>query len=47
MYLFRFGPGLVIYWFGHIDEIADKPADGILVYDHFPDNFVSMNGLGP
>ena len=34
----RFGPGLVIYWFGFIDEISEEmQRQGILIMDHFPD----------
>lgn len=33
----RFGPGLVIYWFGFIDEISDEmEKQGILIMDGFP-----------
>jgi hypothetical protein len=34
-YVNRFGPGMVIYWFGYIDELNDNPD--ILLMDHFPD----------
>lgn len=34
-YLNRYGPGMVIYWFGFIAELAD---DGeVLIMDKFPD----------
>lgn len=38
-YYNRFGPGLVIYWFGFLDEInSDKDKEkGILVMDSFPE----------
>ena len=34
----RFGPGMVIYWLGHIDELREsREHKGILVADDFPD----------
>jgi len=30
-----YGPGLVIYWFGFVDELA-SPNDPFLLLDHFP-----------
>eukprot|EP00249_Psilotum_nudum_P002198 c15108_g1_i1 orf=225-1154(+) len=33
-YVNRFGPGMVIYWFGFIDELDDHPE--ILLLDSFP-----------
>lgn len=38
-YYNRFGPGLVIYWFGFLDEInSDRDKEkGIVVMDRFPD----------
>jgi len=33
----RFGPGLVIYWFGFIDELTESTERGIVLLDHFPD----------
>ncbi|XP_013419300.1 uncharacterized protein C15orf41 homolog isoform X1 [Lingula anatina] len=39
----RFGPGLVIYWFGFIDELDTNRDKGILLMDHFPENIVYMN----
>eukprot|EP01018_Ginkgo_biloba_P031216 Gb_24885 [translate_table: standard] len=35
-YVNRFGPGLVIYWFGFIDELNDHPD--VLLLDHFPND---------
>lgn len=32
----RYGPGMVIYWFGFIDELDDNRDRGIIVSDHFP-----------
>jgi hypothetical protein len=34
-YVNRFGPGMVIYWFGYTDEVNDNPD--ILLMDHFLD----------
>ena len=36
----RFGPGLVIYWFGFIDDLASQKYGGIMLADRFPDDFV-------
>ena len=38
----RFGPGMVIYWFGFIDDLNTKKHKGILVSDHFPQNLSLM-----
>jgi len=38
----RFGSGLVIYWFGFIDELDVNCEKGILLMDHFPDSIVTM-----
>ena len=35
-YYNRFGPGLVIYWFGFIEELDINREQGILICDHFP-----------
>ncbi|XP_057870109.2 uncharacterized protein LOC131076795 isoform X3 [Cryptomeria japonica] len=35
-YVNRFGPGLVIYWFGFIDELNDH--SDVLLLDHFPND---------
>jgi hypothetical protein len=32
----RFGPGLVIYWFGFIDDLDNVRERGIMVADSFP-----------
>lgn len=34
----RYGPGMVIYWFGFIDELDENRDKGIIVSDHFPTN---------
>jgi hypothetical protein len=41
-YINRFGPGLVIYWFGFVKDLIDK-SSSILVMDNFPSNFISIN----
>lgn len=34
----RFGPGIVIYWFGFVDELAEEMKNKeIILLDHFPD----------
>lgn len=42
----RFGSGLVIYWFGFVEELDVHREKGILVMDHFPEDFVSLT-VGP
>jgi hypothetical protein len=32
----RFGPGLVIYWFGYIRQLNSNTEAGILLADSFP-----------
>lgn len=39
----RFGPGLVIYWFGYIDELDVNGDKGILLSDNFPSNITFMD----
>eukprot|EP00096_Caligus_rogercresseyi_P014115 TRINITY_DN6647_c0_g1_i1.p1 TRINITY_DN6647_c0_g1~~TRINITY_DN6647_c0_g1_i1.p1 ORF type:complete len:272 (+),score=109.41 TRINITY_DN6647_c0_g1_i1:497-1312(+) len=34
----RFGPGLVIYWFGFIEELNDLESGKILLSDSFPED---------
>jgi hypothetical protein len=38
----RFGSGLVIYWFGFIDELDVNRDKGIMLLDCFPDNIVTL-----
>ena len=40
---FRFGPGMVIYWFGFIDELDVNQEKGIILHDCFPENIVKMD----
>uniref|UniRef100_A0A7S0EY83 CDAN1-interacting nuclease 1 n=1 Tax=Phaeocystis antarctica TaxID=33657 RepID=A0A7S0EY83_9EUKA len=44
-YLNRFDAGLVIYWFGFVDEVAALDPR-ILVLDHFPEDCRLMQGSG-
>ena len=44
-YLNRFDAGLVIYWFGFVDEVAALDPR-ILVLDHFPEDCTLMRGSG-
>ncbi len=37
----RFGPGLVIYWFGFIDELNTMP--GVQMLDHFPEEVLCLD----
>ena len=39
----RFGPGLVIYWFGFIDELDTHRDKGIMLMDHFPEKISFMD----
>ena len=40
----RFGSGLVIYWFGFIDELADQTLDkGIIIMDYMPSKITTIS----
>ncbi|XP_032455474.1 protein C15orf41 homolog [Nasonia vitripennis] len=39
----RFGPGLVIYWFGYLDDIIQTKETRFIVMDHFPENITYMD----
>ncbi|KAK0182947.1 hypothetical protein PV327_001027 [Microctonus hyperodae] len=41
----RFGPGLVIYWFGFVDEIVEQAEKKYAILDHFPENITYMNPM--
>lgn len=41
-YLNRFGSGLVIYWFGFIDELNVNCDKGIMLLDSFPHDVVTI-----
>lgn len=38
----RFGPGLVIYWFGYVDSISETMETKFIMMDHFPEEIVCM-----
>ncbi|KAJ8675687.1 hypothetical protein QAD02_011473 [Eretmocerus hayati] len=40
----RFGPGLVIYWFGFLDDLDQSSESKFIIMDHFPKN---INRLDP
>ena len=35
-YVNRFGPGMVVYWLGVIDELAEESRGDVLLVDDFP-----------
>merc|ERR1719431_1670524 len=39
-YMNRFGSGMVIYWFGYINQLDTNRSAGIILTDHFPSNIV-------
>ena len=39
-YVNRFGSGMVIYWFGFINQLDNNRNAGIILMDHFPTNIV-------
>lgn len=41
----RFGRGLVIYWFGFVDEIVSTRDEGFIVRDHMPKNIERMEEI--
>ena len=42
-YVNRYGPGLVIYWFGYVDSIANQDPQ-ITILDHFPEQILLPDG---
>ena len=38
----RFGSGLVIYWFGYVEELDVHAAQGIRLMDQFPDDIHTL-----
>ncbi|XP_063991580.1 CDAN1-interacting nuclease 1 [Diachasmimorpha longicaudata] len=41
----RFGPGLVIYWFGFVEELIESIEDKFIILDRFPEDITYMNPL--
>uniref|UniRef100_A0A1Y1MRB6 CDAN1-interacting nuclease 1 n=1 Tax=Photinus pyralis TaxID=7054 RepID=A0A1Y1MRB6_PHOPY len=42
-YCNRFGPGLVIYWFGFVESVVQSSDhQGLLIKDHFPSDVVHI-----
>ncbi|XP_046617526.1 CDAN1-interacting nuclease 1 isoform X1 [Neodiprion virginianus] len=39
----RFGPGLVIYWFGFLDTLNQPNEKKFIIMDHFPENITYMD----
>lgn len=39
----RFGPGLVIYWFGFLDNLSEPSEKRFIIMDHFPENITYMD----
>ncbi|XP_028933712.1 CDAN1-interacting nuclease 1 isoform X2 [Ornithorhynchus anatinus] len=39
----RFGPGLVIYWYGFVRELDCTRSRGILLQDHFPSDITTLH----
>lgn len=39
----RFGPGLVIYWFGFLDNLTKPSEKRFIIMDHFPENITYMD----
>ena len=44
-YANRFGPGLVIYWFGFINELDVNTERGIMLGEKFPSDFITLESL--
>lgn len=40
--LFRFGPGLVIYWFGYLETIVEPNEKRFMIRDCLPENVVHI-----
>ena len=38
----RFGSGLVIYWFGFVEELDVNTKQGIMLLDHFPEDITTL-----
>lgn len=42
----RFGPGLVIYWFGYLEAIADSSDKRFIIRDHLPKDIIYLSSPG-
>ena len=40
---FRFGPGLVIYWFGYVETLEQCTDKCIIIREDFPKNITVMD----
>lgn len=40
---FRFGPGLVVYWFGFVETIIEPTEKRFIVREDVPTNIVLLN----
>ncbi|KAL1512720.1 hypothetical protein ABEB36_002263 [Hypothenemus hampei] len=41
----RFGPGLVIYWFGYLKTIVEPSNKRFIIRDHLPTNIIKFNDV--
>ena len=41
--MFRFGSGMVIYWFGYVGSLDSNRSAGIMLSSSFPETFVRYN----
>ncbi|XP_018568008.1 uncharacterized protein C15orf41 homolog [Anoplophora glabripennis] len=39
----RFGPGLVIYWFGYLEKIVEPSDKRFIIRDHLPTNIIHIS----
>lgn len=42
---YRFGPGLVIYWFGFLETIAHSSDKRFIIRDHLPSNVIHITDI--
>jgi hypothetical protein len=45
-FILRFGPGLVIYWFGFPKSILQTDDKRFIIKDHLPTDMVHINYTG-
>jgi Protein of unknown function TPD sequence-motif len=43
-YIHRFGPGLILYWFGHAPQLEDAHGDLVLCGWTLPEEFLLPTG---